>query len=99
MRDLFPHSIHARAIGLASASDEEIWKFAKQNGLAIISKDSDFHQMSFLYGAPPKVIWLRCGNCSTTELERIIRSRFGEVSIFLKSVESALLVISEGKLQ
>jgi predicted nuclease of predicted toxin-antitoxin system len=25
-------------------------------------KDSDFHEFSLLYGNPPKVIWLKCGN-------------------------------------
>ena len=94
VRDLFPHSVHVRELGFATSSDEEIWSFAKQNGFAIISKDSDFHQMSFLYGTPPKVVWLRCGNCSTAELEQVIRGHADEIQLFMQSSESALLVIN-----
>ena len=42
-----------------------IWNYARDNGLTIVSKDSDFHRMSFVLGAPPQVIWLRVGNCPT----------------------------------
>jgi predicted nuclease of predicted toxin-antitoxin system len=41
------------------ADDRTIWEFAKTNGLAIVSQDSDFADMAALYGPPPKVIWLR----------------------------------------
>jgi predicted nuclease of predicted toxin-antitoxin system len=34
------------------------------NGCALVSKDNDFRQLSFLYGAPPKIIWLS-GNAGT----------------------------------
>jgi len=47
---------HVRDIGLAKAQDREIWTHARDAGFAIVSKDNDFQQMSFLYGAPPKVI-------------------------------------------
>ena len=80
---------------LDSADDQIVWNYAKENKFTIISKDSDFHQMSFLYGAPPKVIWLRCGNCSVGELETIIRLRFDRISMFLKSDDGALLMIDD----
>jgi predicted nuclease of predicted toxin-antitoxin system len=49
--------------------------------------------MSFLFGAPPKMIWLRCGNCSTSMLETIIRRNTRKITAFLNDDESALLVI------
>jgi predicted nuclease of predicted toxin-antitoxin system len=68
----FSGSQHVRDVGLSEADDDEVWAFAKEHGFTIISKDSDFHQRSLLYGAPPKVIWIRTGNCTTTELRDLI---------------------------
>lgn len=65
LADVFPGSAHVRDVGLASADDADVWDYAKRNGLAIISKDADFRQLSFLHGFPPKVVWLRVGNRST----------------------------------
>jgi predicted nuclease of predicted toxin-antitoxin system len=69
--DLFPNCEHVRGIGLETADDILVWEYAQKNGLMIVSKDSDFHQRSFLYGYPQKVIWLRLGNCSTADVERM----------------------------
>lgn len=55
---MFPGSEHVRDAGLASASDADVWEYTKRRGFAIVSKDSDFQQQSFVHGHPPKVI---CG--------------------------------------
>lgn len=65
LQDIFPSSEHAVTAGLEHASDWELWEYAKLRGLVIATKDGDFHQISFLRGAPPKVVWLRVGNSST----------------------------------
>jgi len=67
LADLFPNSVHVRSIGLDTADDEALWNFAKQNDFTIVSKDIDFRQRSFLFGHPPKVIWIALGDCSTVE--------------------------------
>jgi len=64
LADLFPESVHVRDVGLKSADDPEVWLYAKENALTIVSKDSDLHQRSFMFGYPPKLIWVRLGNCS-----------------------------------
>lgn len=69
--DLYPKSQHVRDVGLARADDISVWDYAKQNAMTIVSKDGDFHQRSFVYGQPPKVIWIRRGNCSTATIERL----------------------------
>jgi len=46
LADIYPESVHVREIGLRDASDDEIWEYAKNNGFAIVSKDSDFQQRS-----------------------------------------------------
>ena len=73
LSDLFAGSTHVRAIALDRGSDVEIWEYAKANGLCIVTHDSDFAERSRLFGAPPKVIWLRCGNSTRIQVESILR--------------------------
>jgi len=60
-------------VSLASAGDDSIWTYAESQNFVIVSKDSDFHQRSFVKGQPPKVIWLRCGNRGTEEIAALLR--------------------------
>lgn len=93
LMDSFPGSVHVRDAGLKDADDRQVWEFAKQSGMAIISKDSDFQQRSMLYGYPPKVIWVSLGNCTTEQVERLIRTRLDEISKFDEDKEAAFLVL------
>ncbi len=69
---LFPGSAHVRECGLLGQTDGDVWEHARTNGFTIVSKDSDFQQRSLLYGHPPKVVWLRIGNCTRDQIIRII---------------------------
>ncbi|MCA1817491.1 MAG: DUF5615 family PIN-like protein [Acidobacteria bacterium] len=73
LADIYPDSVHVREVGLRDADDADVWEYAKLNGFAIVSKDSDFQQRSLLYGDPPKVIWLRVGNCTVETVEVLLR--------------------------
>lgn len=73
LADIYADSIHVREVGLRAADDLAIWQFAKAEGYAIVSKDSDFQQRSLLHGAPPKFIWLRVGNCTVNTIESLLR--------------------------
>jgi predicted nuclease of predicted toxin-antitoxin system len=94
LADLFPDSTHVREVRLQEADDSVLWESAKQRGFMIVSKDSDFHQRSFVFGFPPKVIWVQLGNCTTTEVEQLIRKDFGAIKSFYESTEAAFLVLS-----
>lgn len=94
LSDIFPNSSHVKKAGLARADDSEIWDYAKQNGYSIVSKDSDFHQLSFVFGSPPKVIWINIGNCSTKEIENKIRSYKKEITSFINNPQSSFLELS-----
>jgi predicted nuclease of predicted toxin-antitoxin system len=91
--DLYPGSLHVRDVGLQAANDEAVWAYAVEHGLAIVSKDSDFHQRSFLYGHPPKVIWIRRGNCSTNEIGAILREHWDELLAFEESQEGSFIAL------
>ncbi|MFM9266959.1 DUF5615 family PIN-like protein [Tychonema sp. BBK16] len=63
----------------------EIWEFAKAQGFCIAGQDADFAERSRLYGAPPKVIWQRCGNAPTSNVETIFRSGFETIQEFMEN--------------
>jgi predicted nuclease of predicted toxin-antitoxin system len=60
----------------------------------IVSKDEDFHHMTVLYGAPPKVMWIRLGNCSTDDIIRLLRERRSEIQDFVAHEEAAFLALA-----
>ncbi len=91
---LYPGSSHVRQFNLARAGDETIWNLARGNAFIIVSKDSDFHQRSFLYGFPPKVIWLRMGNCSTVNIEAALRKHHTAILEFSEDDAHAFLILS-----
>ncbi len=91
--DLFPASVHVRDIGLASASDPVVWQHAISHDLTIVSKDEDFHHLSFLRGAPPKVIGIRTGNSSTKLVARLLREQFEHIEAFALDKTAAFLAL------
>jgi predicted nuclease of predicted toxin-antitoxin system len=90
----FPDSAHVRDVGLERADDATIWAFAQEHCYTILSKDADFHQRSFVYGQPPKVVWLRVGNCTTEHVLAILRRHFDDLRQFDQNQEAAFLILS-----
>lgn len=93
LADLYPGSRHVRDVGLASASDPNVWRYSVQEGMSIVSKDEDFHHLSFLRGAPPKVIGICTGNCSTTVVEHLLRDRHTDILRFLADPVASFLAL------
>jgi predicted nuclease of predicted toxin-antitoxin system len=91
--DLYPESEHVKALGLIHTDDALIWKYAKENDFVIVSKDSDFHQRSLLYGHPPKFIYLRIGNSPTSRIVEILRNNFEIINEFVDSESESILVL------
>ncbi|HED03224.1 MAG TPA: hypothetical protein ENI60_00400 [Candidatus Fraserbacteria bacterium] len=79
LASLYPGSVHVRDLGLKTADDDAVWKYALEHGFTIASKDADFRQRSFLFSHPPKVVWIRLGNCSTQDIEALLRARHGDL--------------------
>ena len=91
--DLYPDSVHVRNIGMQAASVTTIWNHAKQNGLRIVSKGSDFQQLSLLLGHPPKFVWLRLGNCPVQLDEELLRRYSAVIHTFeQRAAESHLML-------
>lgn len=62
LETVYPGSTHVRLLSLDAAEDKVIWQYARDNGYVIVTQDSDFHELAMLYGAPPKIVWLKSGN-------------------------------------
>lgn len=92
--DLFPGAAHVRDHNMQTADDETVWDFAKTNGFTIVSKDDDFHERSFVRGAPPKVIGIGLGNCSTDQIESLLRWRVDKIREFEADPQGAFLLLA-----
>lgn len=90
----YPGIAHVRDFGMERADDTAVWAFAKEHGYTIVSKDSGFHQRSLVFGHPPKVIWLRLGNLSTSDIEGVLRQQESVVASFLEDATASLLTLS-----
>lgn len=81
-------------VGLAGVPDRVVWAHAAGHGFVLVSKDEDFHRLSVLQGPPPKVIWIRLGNCSTMDVVRLLRIRYNEIVRFVEHEEAAFLALA-----
>ena len=90
----YPDSVHVLNVGLGAADDQAVWTYARENGLTIVSKESDFQQRALLYGHPPKVIWVRLGNCTTAAVATLLRALHSDVLAFEADATAAFLVLS-----
>lgn len=92
--DVYPDSIHVRDPQLVEADELTIWRYAAEHDLVIVSKDSDFHQMSLLYGHPPKIVWLRVGNAPTSDIAKLLREHHTTMRRFHTDPDAALLALA-----
>jgi predicted nuclease of predicted toxin-antitoxin system len=93
LEHVYPGSTHVARIGLGTATDREVWQYAGDHGLTIVSKDSDFSQLAFVHGAPPKVVWLRVGNAPTSTIKAVLLDAAEVIAQFTNDVEDAVLVL------
>jgi predicted nuclease of predicted toxin-antitoxin system len=87
----YPESSHVAILGLDTASDMEVWQHAQQNGYCLVTKDSDFNELLASKGFPPKVIWIRLGNCSTNEIADLLEKQHEAILEFAQDETVGLL--------
>lgn len=93
LADIYPDSEHVRNIGMKNADDVMLWDYAKQHGFVLVTKDEDFHARSLLFGHPPKVLWVRGGNCSTELVETLLRKNLSEILKFDLNANAGFLTL------
>ena len=91
LHDLFPDSLHIRMLKAGGGPDAAVWQLAREHDCLLVTKDEDFHRLSVLRGAPPKVVWLRIGNCATEDIARLLRQRAEEIRRFAAQGEETFL--------
>ena len=82
------NAIALRDIGLRDATDRAVFDAAKNANAVLISKDSDFVELVMRLGAPPKLIWLTCGNVSNTALQELFSAKLREAVQLLDGGET-----------
>jgi predicted nuclease of predicted toxin-antitoxin system len=68
----FPGSSHVLLLGMHKAADSDIWYYAQHHGFSLVTKNTDMVDLCVLRGAPPKVLWLRMGNCTTQTVREVL---------------------------
>ncbi len=93
LADLFPESLHVRLIGAGGAPDSDIWDVAREHACLLVTKDEDFHRLSIVRGAPPKVVWIRLGNGTTRDVADLLRNHYRSILRFAEQEEATFLVL------
>lgn len=95
VRDIFPESSHVMNEGFDESDDKIIWEFAKENNYLIVTKDADFNELSLINGFPPKIIWIRIGNCRLKDIELLLRNITLLIHEFSSDDNSGVLEINQ----
>ena len=91
--DIFPNANHVMLESLDEVSDNKVWMFARNNNYTIVTKDSDFNDIAIHRGTPPKIIWIKIGNCKIAEIENILRVNEIAIKAFLDEPSGAILEV------
>ena len=94
LKSHFDDCVHVDDTGLqCPAKDLEIWDYAQEREMVIVTNDEDFLRLSTLRGFPPKVLLLRTGNQSRKFIEHLLISLKSQIEMFLESSEHGVLEV------
>ena len=91
--DLYPASEHLRNRGMREAVDDDVWALALREQFTIVTKDEDFHARSVVCGHPPKVLWIRSGNCATDLVLTLLRKNYLEIAQFHADADAGFMAL------
>jgi predicted nuclease of predicted toxin-antitoxin system len=73
--------------------DEVVWRFALAQHFTIVTKDSDFQERSQVTRPAPCVVWIRRGNCSTADIEAMLRKHAHSIAVLGQAQEAEFLIL------
>ena len=91
--DLYPNSQHLFLLEMDRDEDITIWEYARQQNYTIVTRDSDYNDLSLVRGFPPKVIWIRRGNCSTHDIANMLRAATADIQEFFQNPDLGILTL------
>lgn len=87
--------IHVYEIDIST--DTDIWNYALQRKLTIITKDADFYNRYLSIINCPKVIWIRTGNMRKRDFQTFIEECWKDAELMLQS--STFIIIDQEKME
>jgi predicted nuclease of predicted toxin-antitoxin system len=58
-----------------------------------VTKDSDFQERSQLAGSAPRIVWVRRGNCSTQQIEALLRQHALRIAVLEDGADDSCLIL------
>jgi len=93
IQEAYPESTQIALLDMERSDDQTVWDYAKENGFVIVTRDSDFIDLSALRGQPPKVIWLRTGNQTKAAVIHVLLKSKEEIERALELEDKACIEI------
>ena len=82
---LRPHCtalLHVRDIQLDNSPDTSIWRYARQHGYDVLTKDEDFLRLVLAEGFPPRVVAVQNAQVPVKELAAFLLARLPQLASF-----------------
>ena len=92
----YPESAHVIDVLGRAAKDDAIWEHARRHNFVIATKDEDFQRFCVWRGFPPKVVWIRLGNCSMSDVAELLRIHVADVQAFVEHPDAGFLPLGRG---
>jgi len=80
LQENYAGSTQVVLVGLERADDKTVWKYAKKHDFTIVTKDSDFYELSLVFGYPPKIIWIKSGNTTKESIIQLLNDNKEKIS-------------------
>ncbi len=88
--------VHARDLG-ERWSDSQLWGYAREQDLVIVSKDADFSDRALVSSPPPRVIHIRFGNMKMRDFYGLMHRQWPEIVALSK--ENRLVSVYEDRVE
>lgn len=77
---------HATDLG-PSLPDWDLWNFARENSLVLVTKDADFSDRIFVETPPPWIVHLRVGNLCRRDYHAFMASTWPKIESLLPAAK------------
>ncbi|MEW5787263.1 MAG: DUF5615 family PIN-like protein [Pseudomonadota bacterium] len=89
----FPDSAHVHDLGLGNTEDMQVWAYARDHGFDLVTKDADYNDLGLLRGYPPRIVWIRRGNCSTADIADLLTRRIPDIQAMQDDPATGVLIL------